>query len=129
MTTRPADLVPKVHPATRAVEPDDPMSLYATPVEGDPDLMLRAVVQEYAWLGWDAEQVLALFRDPFYPLLNDLRDALGEDALRERISALFRFAGVYRFRATVREAPEEIEPELVQIGPMGLGGSRHGDGL
>jgi hypothetical protein len=129
MTTRPGNLVPKVHPATRAVEPDDPMSLYATPVTGDPEVMLRAVVQEYAWLGWDAEQVLALFRDPFYPLLNDLRDALGEDALRERIGAIFQRAGVYRFRATVREAPEEVVPELVQIGPMGLGGGRHGDGL
>jgi hypothetical protein len=129
MTTRPENLVPKVHPATRAVEPDDPMGLHATPVAGDPDVMLRAVVQEYAWLGWDAGQILALFGDPFYPVLNDLRDALGEAGLRDRIDAIFRRAGVYRFRSTVREAPEVIEPELVQIGPTGRGGSRHADGL
>jgi hypothetical protein len=128
-TTQPQNLVPKVHPATRAVEPDDPMSLFATPVAGDPDVMLQAVVHEYAWMGWDAEQILGLFRDPFYPLLNDLRDALGEDVLRQRIGAIFECAGVYRFRATVREAPEEIEPELVQIGPMRLEESHHGNGL
>jgi hypothetical protein len=129
MTTRPENFVPKVHPATRAVEPDDPLALHATPVAGDPEVMLRAVVQEYAWLGWDADQVLALFRDPFYPVLNDLRDALGEEALGERIGAIFRRTGVYRFRATVREAPEEVEAELVQIGPMRVGGDRHVRGL
>jgi hypothetical protein len=128
MTTHAENLVPKVHPATRAVEPDDPLSLHATPVAGDPDAMLRAVIQEFAWLGWDAEQILALFNDPFYPVLNDLKDALGEAELRSRIVAIFVRAGVHRFRATVREAPEVIEPELVQIGPMGPGESRHGDG-
>jgi hypothetical protein len=129
MTTRPENLVPKIHPATRAVEPDDPMDLHATPVAGDPDVMLRAVVQEYAWLGWDADQVLALFRDPFYPVLNDLRNALGEEALGERIDAIFRRAGVYRFRVSVHEALEEHEPELVQIGSMGPLGGRHARGL
>jgi hypothetical protein len=129
MKTHAENLVPKVHPATRAVEPEDPLGLHATSVSGDPEVMLRAVVQEYAWLGWDADQILALFRDPFYPMLNDLKDALGEAGLRERIGNIFETAGVYRFRATVREAPEVIEPELVQIGPRGPGRSRHGDGL
>src|SRR5262249_58379214 len=43
--------VPKVHPATREVLPEDPLALHATPVEGDPDVLIRALVREYAWMG------------------------------------------------------------------------------
>jgi hypothetical protein len=129
MDTHPTNLVPKVHPATRGVEPDDPLSLHATPVEGDPEVMIRAVVQEFAWMGWDAERIVGLFRDPGYPLLHGLWLALGEAGIRERIESVVRRYGVYRFRSTIVEEPEEAEPELVQIGPLGSGGSRHGLGL
>jgi hypothetical protein len=122
--------VPKVHPATRPVEADDPMTLHATPVEGDPDAMVRAVVQEYAWMGWDSEQILGLFRDPFYPMLHALRLALGEAGVQGRIDDVYRRQGVYRFRSTIVEEPDvaDAEPELVQIGPLRPGGSRHGTG-
>jgi len=123
--------VPKVHPASREVMADDPMTLWATPVAGDPDLLIRAVVQEYAWMGWDAEQIAALFRDPFYPMLHGLRHLLGEAGVRERIDAVFGHCGVFRFRSTVREAPDDADdaPELVQIGLGRPEGVRHGDSL
>jgi hypothetical protein len=112
-----ANWVPKVHPATRSVEPDDPMTLQATPVPGDPEVMLRCVVQEFAWLGWDAEQILGLFRDPFYPVLHDLRSLYGESGIRERIAELLRQTGVFHFQTSVREEPEPAaEPELIQLG-------------
>ena len=63
------------------------MDLHVTMAEGDPDLLLRSVVQEYAWIGWDADQIAALFGDPFYPLLYGLRQALGEAGVRQRIDA------------------------------------------
>jgi hypothetical protein len=129
MESSPERFVPKVHPAAREVMPDDPLNLCATPVEGDPDLLVRAVVQEYAWLGWDPEQIAALFRDEFYPMLHGLRLALGEVGVRERIDAVFRHWGVLRFRSTVHEVPDDAAPELVQIGPWRPEGKRHGDGL
>ena len=129
MESNPARFVPKVHPASREVMPDDPMTLCATPVEGDPDLLIRAVVQEYAWMGWEAEQIADLFRDPFYPMLHGLRLALGEAGIRERIEAVLARCGVYRFRSTVHEEPDDAAPELVQIGPLRPEGKRHGDGL
>jgi len=89
--------VPKVHPASREVMPDDPMTLWATPAAGDPDLLIRAVVQEYAWMGWDAEEITALFRDPFYPMLHGLWQVLGEADVRDRIDAVFHRCGVFRF--------------------------------
>jgi hypothetical protein len=129
MDTLSANLVPKVHPATREVLPDDPMDLHATPVAGDPEVMIRAVVQEFAGMGWEVHDILRLFRDPFYPLLHGLWLALGEDGIRERVGSVVQRYGVYRFRTSIQEAPELPEPELVQIGPKGPGGSRHGHGL
>ncbi len=105
------------------------MSLWATPVPGDPDLLIRAVVQEYAWLGWDADQVAALFDDPFYPMLYGLRQSLGEAGVRERIDAVFARHGVYRVRALVVEASDEPASELVQLGPGRAQETGHGDGL
>jgi len=129
METDQARFVPKVHPLCRAAEPDDPMTLSATAVAGDPDVLIRAVVQEYAWIGWDAGQITALFHDPFYPMLHGLLLALGQAGIRERIDAVFGRSGVYRFRATVQEAPDDSGPEVVQIGNLMREGTRHGDGL
>ena len=48
----------KVHPATREVLPDDPMEMHGFEVPGDPNLMLRLLVEEYARMGWGAEEIL-----------------------------------------------------------------------
>ncbi|MBI3462196.1 MAG: hypothetical protein HY000_03930 [Planctomycetes bacterium] len=92
------------------------MALYATSVSGDQEVMLRCVVQEYAWMGWDAERILRLFRDPFYPALHELWRAYGEDAIRQRVaSVLDRTSG---FRIDVTLTQEDSPPpgsELVEI--------------
>ena len=80
-------------------------------------------------MGWNAGQIAALFRDPFYPMLHGLRRALGEAGIRERIEAVLARCGVSRFRSTVHEEPDDAAPELVQIGPLRPEGNRHGDGL
>lgn len=98
-------LVPKVHPVTRRIEPEDPMTLNATEVEGDPDLMVRAVVQEYSWIGWDPDQVLTLFRDPAYPVLHQLWRTLGDAEIAARIASIVNGVGTFRFRSTMIEAP------------------------
>jgi hypothetical protein len=120
MTTEPSRFVPKVHPASRTVEAEDPLSLHATSLEGDPELMLYCVVQEYAWMGWGSEQILSLFRNPFYPALRELWDRYGEANLRERIAGLIQQTGIFHFQVTIREEPEpkpeEAEPELVELG-------------
>ena len=113
--------VPKVHPATRAVAPEDPMSLHATAVPGDPDAMIRAVVQEFGSMGWDNDAIHGLFGDPLYPVLQGLGQALGEAEIRRRIAAVWETQGVYRFHCTVQEAPEEPEVVLIE----GLPGAPH----
>jgi hypothetical protein len=128
MNTDISRLVPKVHPATRAIEPTDPFTLHATPVTGDPEVMLRCVVQEYAWMGWDTEQIFGLFRQPFYPALNALLECYGETGIRQRICNVLGRSGVLRFAETLNEnatPDEELEaddgPELIQLRiPEGL---------
>jgi hypothetical protein len=110
--------VPKVHPLTRAVESEDPMELVANPVQGDPEVMLQCIVQEFAWMGWDAEQLLQLFYSPEYPVLNQLLAHYGAEQIQRSIASLLAETGVFRFQAYVDEKPEideDEEPELIEL--------------
>jgi hypothetical protein len=108
--------VPKVHPATRGVEADDPLELRATPAGGDPEVMLECLLQEFAGMGWDEEGLLSLFRSPAYPLLNELREHFGEAEVARRARALLESCGVFRFTESFVEEPEPDEgPELIQV--------------
>lgn len=110
--------VPKVHPATRPAAAEDPLELHANAVPGDPDYMLECLVQEFAWLGWQLDDLLRLFHDPGYPVLQQLLAWHGEAVIRERVAELLRpFAGL-RLRATIVDEPDpeaENEPELLQL--------------
>jgi hypothetical protein len=72
-------------------------------------------------MGWDVERILGLFRDPFYPALNDLLRAYGDAGVRQRVTELLARTGVLRFRAVEAEPPpaeeeDAREPELLQVG-------------
>jgi hypothetical protein len=118
MATGSERYVPKVHPATRAVESEDPMTLHATSVAGDPEVMVRCVAQEYGWMGMGTEEILRLFRDPAYPALHALLCFYGEAGLRARLAAALGRTGVFRFQEQIREEPQAGEPgsELIQLG-------------
>ena len=58
---------PKIHPATREILPDDPMEMHGFEVGGDPGLMLRLLVEEYARIGWGIDDIMQLARDRNYP--------------------------------------------------------------
>jgi hypothetical protein len=117
------------------------MMLHATPVPGDPDEMLNSLIQEFAWLGWEAEAIGRLFRDPFYPVLHALWLAHGDSGIQERVDHILHQTGVMHFQTTIQEEPEaeEAEPELVELGlpkhwPSSSGpaqpeGSRHAESL
>jgi hypothetical protein len=110
--------VPKVHPLDRLTEPEDPFELMAEPVGGDPQVMLECLLQEFIWMGWDAQSLEALFQSPGYPLLGALADHFGAEELRRRIGEWTAKTGVLRFREQIAECgadDEEQEPDLVQI--------------
>jgi hypothetical protein len=108
-------LRPKVHPLSRTVEPEDPMELMAESVPGDPDIMLACVMQEFAWVGCGADELLGMFRSPGYPVLNQLLDYFGEAEVRRRLTTLLDGSGVFQVRETIAE-PDREEEELIQLG-------------
>lgn len=112
MESPPGNFVPKVHPATRPVEPEDPMNLFAVEVPGDPELMLRLLVEEYARMGWGLEAIIGLFRDPFYVAAHGLWLHYGEEDLRQRLTVMLGRIGIVRTRTTISAPPSE---QLVQI--------------
>lgn len=53
--------------APKQFEDDDPMELVQVYLpEGDPEAMAECFVEEFIWLGYDTQQLLDLFRNPFY---------------------------------------------------------------
>ena len=108
------DLVPKVHPATRAVEPEDPLNLHGFEVPGNPDIMLRMLVEEFARLGYGLDGLMHLCRDPFYHALHGIWLQLGDEELRRRMGQIFARVGVLRVRTLSAPATEE----LIQIGGL-----------
>jgi hypothetical protein len=110
--------VPKIHPASREMLPDDPLEMQAFEVAGDPELMLRILVEEYARIGWGLEAIVRLARDPNYTAFYGLLQALGEESLRQRVSNVLARCGVMRVKA--RET-EPLSERLVQIRLAGVG--------
>jgi hypothetical protein len=105
------NLVPKVHPATRSVEPEDPLNLHGFEVPGDPEVMLRMLVEEFARMGYGLEALMGLCRDPFYHALHGVWLRYGEEELRRRVAGILARSGVLRVR-TANAPPQQ---ELVQI--------------
>lgn len=105
-------LGPKTHPATREILPDDPLELSGFEVDGDPELMLRLLVEEYARMGWGLDALMELARNPFYVGFHGLWRAYGEEELKKRMSEVLARCGVVRI--TTRET-QPLSERLVQI--------------
>ena len=103
---------PKVHPATRAVEPEDPLNLHGVEVDGDPEIMLRMLVEEYARMGCGLDELLDLCRQPFYVGFHGLLQFYGEAELTRRVRGILSRCGV--FRVATRETTP-LSEQLVQL--------------
>ena len=106
------NLVPKIHPATREILPEDPLNLHGFEIPGDTDLMLRLLVEEYARLGNGLDEIMQLARDPFYQAFHGLWRLHGEEELSRRVGATLARTGVTRVK-TVTSVP--LSERLVQI--------------
>lgn len=111
------NMVPKVHPLSRDATADDPMELTAELVGGDPDVMLECVLQEFAWMGLNGEQLIALFHNPGYPVLCGLRECLGEETVRRRVESLMAQWGVLQFRE-VHAEPDQDDEDAMELVPL-----------
>ncbi|MDP6523566.1 MAG: hypothetical protein QGH15_05025 [Kiritimatiellia bacterium] len=84
------------HPANRPAETGDPMGMTAESAPGDPELMLTILVEEYASLGMNADEIMRIFDDPFYGATANLKRLLGEDRIRTRINEVVQNCGALR---------------------------------
>jgi hypothetical protein len=103
---------PKVHPASREMLADDPLELSGVEVDGDPQLMMRLLVEEYARMGYGVEAIMGLARDPFYTGFHGLWRLYGEESLKEQIGAILARCGVVRVTAT---HSQPLSEQLVQL--------------
>jgi hypothetical protein len=104
--------VPKVHPASREILPEDPMEMHGFEIPGDAELMLRMIVEEYARIGWGVDEMMQLARDPNFTAFHGLSRSHGEIELRRRITEILARCGVIRVTAT---ETEPLSERLVQI--------------
>lgn len=102
---------PKVHPATREMLPDDPLNLHAVQVPGDPAVMLQVLVEEFARMGWNLENIRELAGNPFYQAVHGLWQHYGDEEFCRRVGEILSRCGV--MRTTFCEVPSE--DELVQL--------------
>jgi hypothetical protein len=109
--------VPKVHPATREIEAEDPMELMAEIAPGDPDVMLNCMIEEFGWQGYDAEGLMRLFLDPEYPVLNQLLDFFGPAEVRKRIDAACSGFDAFSVRTVIDETPDpdDEHDDLIEL--------------
>lgn len=85
---------PLVDNMVKALEDDDPYELMGMqfPVEDgvDPDVELaRCMVEEYALMGWSADQVRGLFAEPTHGKVHEIHRLRGPDFVEQRIVEVF----------------------------------------
>jgi hypothetical protein len=100
--------VPKIHPLTREMLPEDPLHLHGFEVPGDTELMFRVVVEELARMGWDLQAIVTHASDPFYQALHGLWLLHGEAEFRRRVAAILGRVGVTRVRTVAAPNPQDL---------------------
>jgi hypothetical protein len=64
-------------------EDDDPMELVGVALpDGDPEELASAIVEEFIRMGLSNEELLALFRDPFYAGSHAIWRSRGDEYVR-----------------------------------------------
>jgi hypothetical protein len=110
------------HPKDRAPKSDDPMELSGVELDGDPEVMLDCIVEEYARMGEGADVILRMFNDPDYQGPYGLTKAFGRDYIRLRVEGILRRCGVLRFRVTELIPPESEPQPSERVTTLTIGG-------
>lgn len=77
-------------------DPEDPMELCGVGLltaEDTSEAMTECFIEEFLRLGYDAERLLALFRNPFYTGVNMVLQNRGEAFVRRKIAEVFGWWG------------------------------------
>ncbi len=88
-----------VDPAKKECDPDDPMEFNGVALPGNSmEAMAGCFVEEFIMMGYTDEQLLKMFRDPFYVAVNMVYKEKGEAFVTALIQQARSKLGTFRFR-------------------------------
>ena len=96
--------------------PDDPMQVRGDSVPGDQQVMLQCLIEEFARMGWNANQIGLLFENKFFLASHGLAERIGQKAVRQCIEQTLQRCGIFRF--AMSESGPNQEPRVCTI-PVG----------
>ena len=99
-------------------EGNDPHELVGVVLPGDETStreMARAFAEEFVQLGWKRDQVLGLFRNPFYAGAHGTLQALGEAEIQRLVDESVELFGGFRVSVTEPEGTTEATGKLIQL--------------
>ncbi len=80
----------------KRAEPDDPMELMGVAMPTDPDgdeamaVMAESLADEFLRIGYSQEQVMQMFRDPFFRMTHEIWRVWGEEKVRAVVNTVAR---------------------------------------
>jgi hypothetical protein len=86
------------HPRDRAIQADDPMMLEPVEIDGDPEIMIDCLIEEFARMGWDTPTIVRMFDDPFYEGPYRARQLYTAEAFAARVRRVLARCGTMRVR-------------------------------
>ncbi len=92
---------------------DDPMQVRGDSVPGDQQVMLQCLIEEFARMGWNANQIRLLFENKFFLASHGLAERLGQEAVRECIEQTLQRCGVFHFEMS--ESKPNQEPRICPL--------------
>ena len=106
------------HPRDRAMQADDPMMLEPVELDGDPEIMIDCLIEEFARMGWDMPTIVRMFDDPFYEGPHRARQLYRADAFEKRVRRVLARCGTMRVRLVeiADDQPQEKPVTLTMRG-------------
>lgn len=85
----------------KKAEPDDPMELVCEHVPGETVFLARCIIEEFAQIGYGADDLFTLFKEPVYPMLNGILRTEGETFVRNLIGEVLDGCGTLRVKTKI----------------------------
>ena len=97
-------------------DPTDPQELVGVELPGNESVtreMAAAFADEFAQLGYTRDEILAMYRAPFYAAVHRIWQLLGEEEIARVVD---ESVGVWsRMRRVVTDRPDEIEAKPLRL--------------
>ncbi len=84
-------------------EKDDPFELKGVAIDGDPEVMIRCIIEEYARMGWGRERIMYLFETPNFQIPNRYLEEHGKEQVEKLVDRVLSEHGVFQYDVQKKE--------------------------